>query len=151
MPRVSNKKAREYVKRQQPFRGSNIFARDLRNGAYCVWSYTEDWPLYLRWRGNWFGNDGWYSRTTYRHKTLLCPSDKVNWLPRSVLQMFVAYCNANGYQHQSSPLNYVLQVAGLAPETTSPPSELEIPEITTHPARTAVDWGAVHRRRLMPV
>jgi hypothetical protein len=152
MPRVSNKKAREYVKIQKAFRGSNIFARELRNGAYCVWSYTEDWPLYVRFCNEWFGNSGWYSRTTHRHKTLLCPGDKISWLPRAVLQLFVALCDSSAYAHSSTSLRLVLRNSGLIPPPTPPsPPTPESPSVTTHLARATVDWGAVHRRRVLPI
>lgn len=145
------KQAREYVKIQKRFRGSSVFGRELLNGAYCVWSYSEEWPLYLRLRysNDWFGNSGWYSRTTYRHKTLLCPGDKINWLPRAVMQMFVTFCDSSSYAHSSAALSTVLANSGLIPPPPRPAAY--IPEVTTHLARAEVDWGAVRRRRVMPV
>jgi len=146
------KQAREHVKAGNRFRGSNVFGRNLHNGSYCVWSYTEAWPLYLRWCGEWFGNSGWYSRTTHQHKVILCPGDKISWLPRSVMQVFVAYCDSASWHSKDTPLDYVLETSGLIPpRAVVAVPQPNIPEVTTHLARAEVDWGAVRRRRVMPV
>lgn len=151
MPRVPNYKAKEFVCNMRPFRGLNIFAWNLRNGAYCVFSFTEQWPLYLYYAGNWYGNAGWYSRTTARHRRLLRPANTVVDLPRAVIELFVHYCHASYHSHNST-LSNVLHNAGLipppAPRASPPPV---IPEVTTHLARATVDWGAVSRRKVMPV
>lgn len=150
MPRVSNQKAKEYVNNRKPFRGLNIFARNLRNGAYCVFSYTESWPLFLRFRDEWYGNGGWYSSTTMRHFNLLHPSDKVISLPRAVLQLFVHHCDSAG--GWSTQLSQVLNLAGLIPAAApvTAPTAAAFP-VQTHLANAVVDFGAVHRRRVMPV
>lgn len=152
MPRVPNYKAKQFVLDKRPFHGLNIFAWNLRNGAYCVFSFTEQWPLYLYYAGNWYGNGGHYSRTTSRHRNLLRPDSAVVDLPRAVIELFVHYCHSSYHSH-SSPLNQVLYNAGLiqppAPRVSPPP--VVIPAVTTHLARATVDWGAVHRRRVVPV
>lgn len=153
MGRVPNYKARELVIARHPFRGGNIFARTVRLG-YCVYSYTETWPLYLYWGHEWFGNCGTYSRTTSRHKSMLQPqpTENIVWLPRAILELCAAYIDGSS-SYASMPMSSFLDTLGYQSATTrflratAPPPA----PVTTHMANTVVDWTAVRKRRVMPV
>lgn len=155
MPRVPNHKAKQYVLDRKPFLGLNIYGRTLRHGDYCVFSYTDRWPLYLHYRDQWYGNSGWYSSTSSRHARLLRPADNVIELPCSVLELFVLYRDT-GFHHDGEALASVLRGVGFVPESerrviqVPAPAPAPLP-VTTHLANAVVDWDAVHRRRVMPV
>jgi hypothetical protein len=84
--KIANRDARQYVKRRQPFQGSNLYAEEwLANpsstaegdSGYAVFSYGPHWPLFvavsLGGRMVWFGNKDRYGTTTSKHHTQTHP------------------------------------------------------------------------------
>lgn len=66
--KIANRGAREYVKEQKPFEGSNLFGTNVYNGTgtqYVVYSYYT--PIYVYEDGEEFINTTKYSSTTSRH------------------------------------------------------------------------------------
>lgn len=76
MSRTTNRQARRYVERRQPFRGSNCFGERVGDG-YVVYSYGRHWPLYI-WLpdGGWYENSSSYSVSTSRHRSQLRPLEE---------------------------------------------------------------------------
>lgn len=154
MPRVPNHKAKEYVINLKPFQGCNIYGSRLAQSAYCVFSYTARWPLYLHYNCQWYGNSGWYSTTTTRHQRLLRPADNVVELPRALLELFVVYLT--GQHFPGEALASLIRTAGFIPQSEQRVVQVPAPQaapfsMRTHLANAVVDFGAVHRRRVIPV
>lgn len=150
MGRVPNYKAKQLVVDRVAFRGANIFGRFLPNGGYCVYSYTENWPLYLYWGSTWFGNVGFYSQTTARHSRLLRPTVDIVWLPRALMQALNLYGSQRNMRSDQS-LEQMLGQATLAAAYAAGPRVEQPAQVTTHLANAVVDWETPRRRRVMPV
>lgn len=84
--KIANKNAREYVLKQHPFKGNNLFGelfcpspKDAIEGqsGYVVYSYGKHFPIYiaLHLGGHdvWFANKDKYSRSTARHQSQARP------------------------------------------------------------------------------
>ena len=80
--KIANRDARQYVQKQHPFEGSNLFAqfycvdpKDPSPGqsGYVVYSYGEHWPLFvcIQFNGHdtWFENEDTHSQSTARHRS----------------------------------------------------------------------------------
>lgn len=93
MAKIVNRDAAQYVNRQEPFYGSNIFAfwtgsnrrsAGVGEPRYVVCSYGHHFPMYI-WEQNteqWFGNSDKYSVTTTRHQSQCRPTtNSIVWLP----------------------------------------------------------------------
>jgi hypothetical protein len=155
--RVPNGKAKTLVKDRIPFNGSNVFGRRLQQG-YCVYSYSEEWPIYLYYQSDWYGATGYRSATTQRHKSQLCPDDVKAYLPRPVLQLFVAM--ANTYYSNVADLDRIIRSCFPGCLLTADERQRDRErfstasgaiQVSTPLARATVDWEAVRRRRVMPV
>lgn len=79
---IANGKAREYVRRLEFFKGSNIWSEWYEQGVgdevikrYVVYSYRYTFPLFIYepLSDTWYENTTRYSRTTAKHKTQLHP------------------------------------------------------------------------------
>lgn len=79
---IANGKAREYVRKLEVFKGSNIWAEWYEQGMgadivkrYVVYSYRYTFPLFVYepLSDTWYENSTRYSRTTSKHKTQLHP------------------------------------------------------------------------------
>jgi len=80
---IANGKAREYVRRCEPFKGSNIWAEWYEQGIdktevarrYVVYSFRYTFPLFVYepLSDTWYENSTKYSRTTAKHKTQMHP------------------------------------------------------------------------------
>ena len=81
---IANRDAREYVRKLEVFRGSNIFSEWYEQGIdgtrdivkrYVVYSYRYNFPLFIYepLSDTWYENSTKYSRTTTKHKTQLHP------------------------------------------------------------------------------
>lgn len=94
--KIANRDAREFVQKQHPFEGSNMFAeffcvdpKDKTEGqsGYVVYSFGKHFPMYiclhLGGQDIWFANEDKYSRTTTRHQSQARPiwdGSKMHWL-----------------------------------------------------------------------
>jgi hypothetical protein len=94
--KIANRDAREFVVKQHPFEGSNLFAeffcpdtKDSTEGqnGYVVYSYGKHFPMYiclhLGGRDIWFANEDKYSRSTTRHQSQARPvwdGSAMHWL-----------------------------------------------------------------------
>jgi len=81
---IANGKAREYVKKLEVFKGSNIFSEWYEQGIdgtrdivkrYVVYSFRYTFPLFIYepLSDTWYENTTKFSRTTSKHKTQLHP------------------------------------------------------------------------------
>lgn len=81
---IANGKAREYVRKLEVFKGSNIWSEwyeECLSGTneivkrYVVYSYRYTFPLFIYepLSDAWYENSTWFSRTTSKHKTQLHP------------------------------------------------------------------------------
>jgi hypothetical protein len=79
---IANGKAREYVRKLEVFKGSNIWSEWYEKGIdgvitkrYVVYSYRYTFPLFVYdpMSDTWYENSTKYSRTTSKHKTQLHP------------------------------------------------------------------------------
>jgi hypothetical protein len=66
---ISNRDSRVYTTGRRPFVNNNktLFASYNKHGAYCVYSYSVSWPLYVYTDGQWYRNVSKYSKTTTTH------------------------------------------------------------------------------------
>jgi hypothetical protein len=79
---ASGWKARQYVQKLQPFRNNATGGNGPKNASlwgewvtdvddkpllYVVYSYGRHWPLWMNWKGVWFGNIDKHSRTSTKH------------------------------------------------------------------------------------
>lgn len=108
--KIANKNAREYVQKQHPFEGSNLFAelfcsnpKDAIEGqsGYVVYSYGKHFPIYisLHLGGHdvWFANKDKYSISTTRHQSQARPvwdGGQMHWLDTR----WMLHIIAGGYQ-----------------------------------------------------
>jgi len=76
--KISNNKARQYVKDCKEFKANNLWsewvhdeATDTKNARYIVYSYDRHWPLFIyEVRVDaWFENASKYGTTTSKHRT----------------------------------------------------------------------------------
>jgi len=81
--KIANRDARQFVQKQHPFEGNNIYAQfhtqnndDGTNGPdmwYVVYSYGDHWPLFIHAGDTWFENEDKHSVTTSKHRTQTHP------------------------------------------------------------------------------
>jgi hypothetical protein len=86
--------ARQYVQKLQPFRNNAAGGKGPKNASlwgeitgdlYVVYSYAPHWPLWINWKGIWFGNIDKFSRTSSKHFSQTHPH--VAYVPMSKLDM----------------------------------------------------------------
>lgn len=93
--KIANRDAREWVLKQRPFQGSNMFAEfsgpDPK--GYVVYSYGKHFPMYiclhLGGYDVWFANEDKYSRSTTRHQSQARPiwdGTQMRWLSTKQMQ-----------------------------------------------------------------
>jgi hypothetical protein len=89
MKKITNKRAREYVEKRLPFKGSHLWGEYSWKTAYnlyIVYSYSYKWPLLMYYRGKWYANTDKYSVSTSRHLTQARPwGVKIKEMTRSEL------------------------------------------------------------------
>jgi hypothetical protein len=90
MKRISNREARKYVERREPFQGSNLFAESHSNGVYVVYSYGRHFPLLAYADNQWFQNKDKYSRTTSYHFTQCRPSAPCQLLSTEMMHRVIS-------------------------------------------------------------
>jgi len=103
--KIANKDCREFVVKQQPFTGSNLFgvffcavfaiSAEGQHG-YVVYSYAHHFPIYVAvtidGETRWFANRDKYSRSTTRHQRYARPvwdGAKMHWLSTAGMQTLV--------------------------------------------------------------
>lgn len=80
--KIANKNAREFVQKEHPFDGNNLFAQfgcshDTKETWYVVYSYGLHFPMFVKANGIWFENEDKFSPTTSKHRSQahpLCPT-----------------------------------------------------------------------------
>ena len=78
MERIANRNAREYVQRNEPFQGSNMFGGfddddQGSNTPYVVYSYGTHFPMFIYLGNTWYENSDKYSVTTSKQQTQAHP------------------------------------------------------------------------------
>ena len=81
MERIANQNAREYVQRNEPFQGSNMFGvfdddDQGSNTPYVVYSYGYHFPMFIFINGHWYENSDKYSRSTSKQQSQARPTMK---------------------------------------------------------------------------
>jgi len=80
--KIANRDARQYVQKQHPFDGSNLYGSwfcvnpssiDSGDNGYVVCSYGPHWPLFIYVNDTWFENSESHSRSTTRHRSQTHP------------------------------------------------------------------------------
>ena len=96
--RITNKKAAEQVSNRENFVGSHTYGEDLGDlgEMYVAYSYGEQHPLYLWYKGTWYYNyddyitpDGKINKWTKKHLQDLKPNVKVQGRPTSFLKKLI--------------------------------------------------------------
>jgi len=92
---TSGWKARQFVKELKPFRNnsktgkgpkdSTLWGEWASDELYAVYSYRRSWPLWVNWKGVWFGNISKYGPTTSKHFSQTHPH--VQYVPMSTVDM----------------------------------------------------------------
>ena len=74
--RIANRKSYEYTTTQRPFIANNLYAENINDRFYVVYSYGPHWPLWVydRQVRVWYGHNSKYSQTTSKHKFQSKPS-----------------------------------------------------------------------------
>lgn len=92
--RIANVDAIERIKNFENFIGSHVFGEDIGGlgEMYVIFSYGEQFPIYMNYKGEWYGNiddyildDGRVNKPTIKHKKILKPSEEI--LPMSLKGM----------------------------------------------------------------
>jgi hypothetical protein len=78
MERIANQNAREYVQRNEPFQGSNMFGvfdddDQGSNTPYVVYSYGTHFPMFIYLGNTWYENSDKYSVSTSKQQTQAHP------------------------------------------------------------------------------
>ena len=92
--RITNKKAAEHVNKKENFVGSHTYGEDLGDlgQMYVAYSYGEQHPLYMWYKGTWYHNyedyisDGEINKWTKRHLSDLKSNVETQGRPTSFLQ-----------------------------------------------------------------
>lgn len=90
LKQIANGKAREYVLKREPFKGSNLFADTNEHGMYTVYSFGYHHPLFV-YDGlaeQWYENMTYASRTTSKHRTQTRPNGE-DMIPLHLKDMLV--------------------------------------------------------------
>lgn len=95
--RISNSDALEKVKNRENFVGSHVFGEDLGDYGemYVVYSYGEQFPLYVWYKDTWYQNendyyvDGEPNIWTRKHKEMLRPTQAIVGRPISTLKKVI--------------------------------------------------------------
>ncbi len=72
--RIANKDARDYVRRGEPFQGSNLFGEyddsdEGSNTPYVVYSYGHHFPMFIYLGNSWYENSDKYSVSTSKQQS----------------------------------------------------------------------------------
>jgi hypothetical protein len=97
MSKITNRQAINYINNLKPFRTGNetVFAKWTTAGdgekVYSVYSYGHHFPMWVQYRGVWFGNRDKYSVTTSRHQsaTMPAPHDSIRWTDTEDLKRII--------------------------------------------------------------
>ena len=101
--KTSNKNARGFVQRREPFRVNNTYA-EIIGGRYVVYSYGAHWPLFVHEGGQWYFNSSKYGATTSKHHSQLHPLCDGTALPvEKMLELAQHADQALGGVTKSSP------------------------------------------------
>ncbi len=91
---VSGWEARSLVQERKLFRNNSKTGNGPKYSTlwgewlgdlYVVYSYGRHWPLWINWKGVWFGNIDRYGRTTTKHFSQTHPL--TGYVPMSKLEM----------------------------------------------------------------
>ena len=70
--RIANKDARDYVRRGEPFQGSNLFGEYDNwdeDAPYVVYSYGHHFPMFIYLGNSWYENSDKYSVSTSKQQS----------------------------------------------------------------------------------
>ena len=96
--RITNKQSAVHVDKRENFVGSHTYGEDLGElgKMYVAYSYGEQHPLYLWYKGKWYYNyddyvndDGTINKWTKKHLEDLKPNGKAQGRPTSFLQKLI--------------------------------------------------------------
>ena len=79
MERIANRNAREYVQKNEPFQGSNMFGvfdddDQGSNTPYVVYSYGYHFPMFIYLGNSWYENSDKYSVSTSKQQSQTRPT-----------------------------------------------------------------------------
>lgn len=83
--------AKYEVEALNEFEGSSIFAKDMSDALYVVYSYGYHFPMYVFDRAirKWIGNSSKYSTTTSKHQSKCRPNNVSYWLDTGELNLLI--------------------------------------------------------------
>ena len=106
--RITNPKAKDFVKKRKNFIGSHIFGEDLGDlgKMYVAYSYGEQFPAYLFSNGKWYHNyddykleDGTINGATDKHKKDMKPKKGTIGISTKQIQSLINnFKKSNGLQ-----------------------------------------------------
>lgn len=96
--RLSHEEAAEKVKEHKNFIGSHTYGEDLGDlgKMYVVYSYGEQFPLYIHFKGKWYENSDSYELEggednvwTEKHREQLRPGSETQGRPKAWMQKLI--------------------------------------------------------------
>jgi hypothetical protein len=95
--RIVNKKAKNFVNKKENFIGSHIYGEDLGGlgKMYVAYSYGEQFPLYVHYKGKWYHNKNQYivndrvNKPTEKHKDNMRPTAQTTGITLSSMQKMI--------------------------------------------------------------
>ena len=94
--RIANKDARDYVRRGEPFQGSNLFGEyddsdEGSNTPYVVYSYGHHFPMFIYLGNSWYENSDKYSVSTSKQQSQARPTMETVKLNTMDMQKLLHY------------------------------------------------------------
>ena len=96
--RIANSKAKKEVDNLENFIGSHIYGEDLGGlgKMYVAYSYGEQFPVYINYKGKWYHNTDYYivdgdriNKPTEKHKIDMKPSKKTQGMSLKGMQSLI--------------------------------------------------------------
>ena len=84
-PSIPNREAHHHVTLRKAFKGANLYSANI-GYLYAVFSYTQQYPLYVYANGTWYENSDKSSLATERHRRAAKP-DGASTVLRTTVQL----------------------------------------------------------------
>lgn len=84
-PSIPNREAHTHVTPRKLFKGVNLYSANI-GYLYAVFSYSQQYPLYVYANGTWYENSDKSSQTTERHRGCARP-DGATTVLRTTVQL----------------------------------------------------------------
>lgn len=82
-PSIPNREAHHHVTLRKAFKGANLYSANI-GYLYAVFSYSQQYPLYVYAKGTWYENSDKSSQTTERHRREAKPDGTTTVLRNTV-------------------------------------------------------------------